>query len=246
MLPEERERLQPIAAAFSEDDLLRMIDVLAKADTDLRQAQDQRVTMELALMKMAHLRRLVPFAELVARVMGTAGALPAAVPAPRPAAAAPARASAAAPSAPARASAAPAAAPAAPPASAPASGTVGNDDVLVALQAATASRPSLAMPLRRARAESAGDVCTLFLDPAFVQMAQMHTAEYETMASEAMGRKIKLRIAGDGAVAAPEAAAVDTAAKNKEQLIAEASKEPAVREALDLFGGRIVDVREAK
>jgi hypothetical protein len=202
--------------------------------------------MELALMKMAHLRRLVPFAELVARVMGTVGALPAAVPAPRPAAAAPARAYAAAPSAPARASAAPAAAPAAPPASAPASGTVGNDDVLVALQAATASRPSLAMPLRRARAESAGDVCTLFLDPAFVQMAQMHTAEYETMASEAMGRKIKLRIAGDGAVAAPGAAALDTAAKNKEQLIAEASKEPAVREALDLFGGRIVDVREAK
>ena len=39
-----------------------------KAETDLRWAQDPRVTLELALLKLVQMRRLMPFAELVARV----------------------------------------------------------------------------------------------------------------------------------------------------------------------------------
>ena len=51
-MPEERERLRPLAAAFSEEDLLRVFEVLTKVETDLRWAQDPRVTLELALLKL--------------------------------------------------------------------------------------------------------------------------------------------------------------------------------------------------
>jgi len=45
-------------------------------------------------------------------------------------------------------------------------------------------------------------------------------------------------VAGEPEVASPE--------RKRQQLIEEASREPAVQEALDLFGGRVVDVRETK
>jgi len=75
-LPEERERLAALAGGFSEEDLLRAIDVLTKAETDLRWAQDPRVTLELALLKLVQMRRLMPFAELVARVERLGGGAP--------------------------------------------------------------------------------------------------------------------------------------------------------------------------
>ncbi|HEV7501838.1 MAG TPA: DNA polymerase III subunit gamma/tau, partial [Vicinamibacteria bacterium] len=91
VVPEERERLRPIAAALSEEDLLRIFEVLAKAETDLRLAQDPRVTLEMALLKIVQMQRLLPFAELVARVERLAGGAPAprAAAAPAVAAAAP-------------------------------------------------------------------------------------------------------------------------------------------------------------
>src|SRR5262245_41814931 len=77
VVPEERERLKPLSAALAEEDLLRMIDVLTKADTDLRWTQDPRVTLELALLKLVQMRRLVPFQELVDRVDRLAAGIPA-------------------------------------------------------------------------------------------------------------------------------------------------------------------------
>ena len=68
VVPEERARLRPLAEAYSEEDVLRILDLLAKADEELRKAQDPRVTLELALLKMVQMRRLLPFAELVDRV----------------------------------------------------------------------------------------------------------------------------------------------------------------------------------
>ena len=73
LVPEERDRLLPVAAALSEEDLLRIFEVLAKAETDLRLAQDPRVTLEMALLKIVQMQRLLPFAELVARVERLAG-----------------------------------------------------------------------------------------------------------------------------------------------------------------------------
>ncbi len=70
LVPEERERLRPLADAFSEEDLVRFFDVLTEAGRRLadKATPDPRITFELALLKMAQMRRLVPFAELVARV----------------------------------------------------------------------------------------------------------------------------------------------------------------------------------
>src|SRR5207249_3833146 len=107
LVPDARERIRPLAEAYTEDDLLRILDVLTRLETDLRWAQDPRVTLELALLKMAQMRRLTPFAELVDRVERLAAGAPAAgaaalsapapaarpapaVSAPRPAPAAPA------------------------------------------------------------------------------------------------------------------------------------------------------------
>ena len=68
LLPEEHERLQALAAALSEEDLLRTLDLLTRVEGELRSAPDARVALDLALLKLVQLRRLVPFAELVARV----------------------------------------------------------------------------------------------------------------------------------------------------------------------------------
>ena len=60
---------------------MRVFEVLTKAETDLRWAQDPRVTLELALLKLAQLRRLMPFVELVERVAGLGvGGAPTAAP----------------------------------------------------------------------------------------------------------------------------------------------------------------------
>ena len=81
LLPEERERLRPLAEAFSEEDLLRVFETLTQAEEEMRLAPDPRVTLELALLRLVQMRRLVPFVELVERVERLASGA-----APRPAA----------------------------------------------------------------------------------------------------------------------------------------------------------------
>ncbi len=87
ILPEELERLRALAGALSEEDLLRGLDLLTRAEGELRNASDPRVALDLVLLKLVQMRRLLPFAELVARVERLLGGAPAAaLPAPRPAA----------------------------------------------------------------------------------------------------------------------------------------------------------------
>jgi DNA polymerase III subunit gamma/tau len=242
ILPEERERLKPVADAFSEEDLLRGIDVLTDADADLRLVQDPRVTVELALLKLVQLRRLMPFTDLVARVERLAGAavpeprrpLPAPAAAPRPAVAA---ATVPVPAAP--------TAPPPPPAAEPSPATADADGLLQAMLAATAARPSLAQPLRSAKALLAGSSLTLEVAPDFVAFTGMHLDEYRELASRAAGRPLRIVVAA-GAAGSSEEVNPSQAELKRERLMKEASREPAVQEALDLFGGRVVDVRDAK
>jgi len=277
LVPEERERLQPVAAALSEEDLLRIFEVLAKAETDLRLAQDPRVTLEMALLKIVQMQRLLPFADLVARVERLAGGvssppaprapeiaaaprpLPrpeptpvaAPVPAPRPAEARtpPPIMSATLPGA---SSAAPAPAPAAPaPAAVPTTATLadGPEAVLQAMVAHAQARPSLSQPLRAARARQEGETLVLEFTPDFSVFADLHADEYRDLARKASGRPLKVKIAS-GAAAVPEVVPGETEVaspeRKRQRLMEEASREPAVQEALDLFGGRVVDVRETK
>lgn len=136
----ERDRIKALAPRFSREDLLRTFDGFTKAEYDVRTSDQPRFQMEMTLLRLMHLRKLVPLAELLEGGGLRSGAGPGsggsslrppqmppapsrpAAPVARPAAPAPSRA--AAPATPARATmpatpSRPAAAPvSAPPASA--------------------------------------------------------------------------------------------------------------------------------
>ena len=256
IVPEERERLRPLAVALSEEDLLRIFEVLATAETDLRLAQDPRVTLEMALLKIVQMQRLVPFADLVARVERLAGGVPEPAAAarpqptpPRPAPRPPEPAAAAGPRpAPVAAAPPPPSVPAAPvvaPTLAPVAPVAPGEGPAAVLQAMVAqARPSLAQSLRSAQAREEDGVLVLEFAPDFSVFAGQHVDEYGELARKASGRPLKVRLAA-AAAPAPEPARSD-ADRKRQRLMDEATREPAVQEALDLFGGRVVDVRESK
>lgn len=250
VLPEEHERLRERAEAFSEEDLLRGIDMLTRAEGALRQSPDPRVALELALMKLVQLRRLLPFTELVARVEQLAGGgkgLPPTRAASR--VEAPARAAARPPAPPAPRREATAPAPEAPPdepVPAPEADPIDPAGSLVAkMKSLTETRPTLAQPLRAAQARLEGQTLTLTVPADFVAMATMHADEYRALAKEAAGRSMTVEFVAGAAVEEAQAEPSEEETQ-KQRLREEAEKEPAVQEALDLFDGRVVDVREAK
>jgi DNA polymerase-3 subunit gamma/tau len=246
VLPEELERLRALAEALSQEELLRGLDLLTQAETEFRNVTDPRVALDLVLLKLVQMRRLVPFVEVVARVERMLGgakvpAGTAAAPAPR---ALPEGRPATTP-APARPASAPA--PAEPPREEPppraAAGPA--ETLLQAMLDLCQSRPTLAATLRSAAVRFQGETLVLELPPDFVQLASAHADDYKALASKAAGRSVPLQFASVSAQAeAPVAASPDVA--RKQRLREEAEKEQAVQEALDLFDGRVVDVREAK
>jgi DNA polymerase-3 subunit gamma/tau len=292
VLPEELEELRGLAGALSEEDLLRALDLLTQAETDMRNVTDARVSVDLVLLKLVQLRRLQPFAELVARVEQLAAgegvaARPAAPrpPAPRPPAPttepaprAPAETRRAAPApeparplpprptrpaestetlpptGPLTAPPAPARPPlaaardeegegdAAPPTTPPAAG----GDELAALVGLCQGRPSLAAPLRSAQLKTEGEVLVLEVLPDFLAFARAHAEDYRSLARQLRGRAVALRVEAGRPPASPaDEPKVDPQDDKRRKLREEAEREPAVQEALDLFDGRVVDVREA-
>jgi DNA polymerase-3 subunit gamma/tau len=238
VLPEERERLAPLAEAYSDEDLLRIFDVLTKLETDLRWAQDPRVMLELALLKLVQMRRLMPFAELVSRVERLASGAPAA-PRPQPATAPrpPVQRSLDAAPAPQEA-----ATPTAPPATPPPADEA--QAILARMLDAVKARPSLAQPLRGAETRLERGVLHLTVAADFAHFAGEHLDEYSQLATQAAGRPVKVQVAGGASPAREEAPSQPELAR--ERLLKEANREPAVQEVLEIFGGRIVDVRESR
>ncbi len=224
---EAQRRLSPLAEAFSEEDLVRVLDVLARCEADLRWAQDPRVTLELGLLKLVQMRRLLPFAELVARVEGMlAGGL-----APS---SAPPRAAAPRPPLPPAAERAPAK---------PAPSEAGDAAALLA-QMASQTRPSLAPALRAASARLDGEALILDVSGDFHSFASAHLDELQALARKVSGQRLEVRLASESAAAlAPAPSAAD---EGRRRLRERAEREPGVQEALDLFGARVVDVRESK
>jgi DNA polymerase III subunit gamma/tau len=78
VLEADRPRLKDLAPRFSREDLLRSFDLLAAAEAEIRQASQPRYTLEMALLKWIHLRRLVPIADLIGQLDkgGPIGATP--------------------------------------------------------------------------------------------------------------------------------------------------------------------------
>ncbi|HEY7513873.1 MAG TPA: hypothetical protein VIC87_05320, partial [Vicinamibacteria bacterium] len=240
ILPEERDRLRPLAEAFSEEDLLRVFETLTEAETELRTAPDPRVTLELALLSLVQMRRLMPFAELVARVerlASGAAPLPRTAPptAPKPAAVSN-RAGSPSPEREA-------------PTSAPSVSAASEDGAVRILEemiARCGTRPSLVQPLRSASARLEGDTLVLEVAPDWSAFASMHADEYRDLARQAAQRPLKVQI-GQSALPPPEPAQAPSPEEvRRQRLRQEAEREPAVQEALDLFEGKVVDVREAK
>lgn len=79
----ERERVSAMAGQWSREDLLRAFDALTKAENEIRTSDQPRFNLEMALLRLMHLRKLIPLAELLA---GGARmpSVPAASSAPRP------------------------------------------------------------------------------------------------------------------------------------------------------------------
>jgi DNA polymerase-3 subunit gamma/tau len=260
--PEEEQRLRPLADAYSEEDILRAFEVLSETEVELRSSQDPRVTLEFALLKLAHARRLVPFAELVARVErllpggGTSVAQPKRTllepprPAPSPrTVAAPPEAERSQRRAMPTPSPVPGTEPSVDAGSTPITpaGTeppaADIDGLVATMMSFTQTRPSLGQPLRGATARLEGDVLSLEVAPDFATFASTHVEEYTELAAKAVGRKVTVRV---GAGAPVAEAQPSPAVVKRERLMKEAAREPAVQEALDLFNGKVVDVRESK
>ncbi len=63
--PDEQRRAARTAAKFSEEELTRFLQVMLRAFDELGYRQEQRFHFELGLLKLVHLRRLLPFEELL-------------------------------------------------------------------------------------------------------------------------------------------------------------------------------------
>ena len=250
ILPEEAETLRGLAEALSQEELLRGLDLLSEAETEFRNVTDPRVALDLVLLKLVQMRRLTPFVEVVARVerllggatgdLAPAPALVEAAPQKRPAPPArPAREPHPDPDSEAELDEAPPAPAAAPAGSAQA--------LLGAMLGLCQTRPSLAAALRAGAARFEGEALVLELPAHFAALASAHAEEYAALAKQARGRSVPIRFVAKAAAAEPAPAekAPETTTR-KQQLREEAENEPAVQEALDLFDGRVVEVREAK
>ncbi len=94
----ERERLLAMAGQWSREDLLRAFDALTRTEQEVRVSDQPRYNLEMGLLRLMHLRKLVPLGELLglaekgAPRPGLAPRAPLAAPAPRSAAPVPVRA----------------------------------------------------------------------------------------------------------------------------------------------------------
>jgi DNA polymerase-3 subunit gamma/tau len=70
----ERERLAAMAGQWSREDLLRAFDLLTKTEQEIRVSDQPRFNLEMALLRLMHLRKLVPLSELLSG--GTRTSLP--------------------------------------------------------------------------------------------------------------------------------------------------------------------------
>jgi DNA polymerase-3 subunit gamma/tau len=78
---DERSRVSRVAELFTEEDLTRFLNIMLRTHGELGYKQEQRLHLELGILKMVHAQRLLPIEELLSQ--GTAGGItgrPAAVP----------------------------------------------------------------------------------------------------------------------------------------------------------------------
>jgi len=62
----DRDRLVALVEKWSREDLLRGFDLLTRAEQEVRASEQPRYNLEMALLRLMHLRKLVPLTELLA------------------------------------------------------------------------------------------------------------------------------------------------------------------------------------
>ena len=70
----DRERLLQLVARWSREDLLRGFDLLTRTEQEIRGSDQPRYNMEMALLRLMHLRKLVPLTDLLTGAAGARGA----------------------------------------------------------------------------------------------------------------------------------------------------------------------------
>ena len=81
--PDERRRAVRTAMLFTEEELTRFLQVMLRTFDDLGFRQEQRLHLELGLVKLVHLQRLLPVEEFLSQLPKPAASAPRAIPAPR-------------------------------------------------------------------------------------------------------------------------------------------------------------------
>jgi len=264
----EKEPLLALAKHFSREDLMRAFDLLSRTEYDIRNSSHPRYHFEMALMKWIHLRQLVPLTDLLRGGMPPSASGPVRPSGPPtrpmpPAQASPAAAPSPAPSSQGRKFEPPAAAPrgaassktaAPPPADAPVNVKVAPDaDLKSALMSNIRESNKVFFSMVIAQAQSIeveGDAVMFAFAPNHKSLRTNfdgRRAWLEQMALQIAGRPIKVMSKeGDPVIAAQKAAASAESVARQSELKAKAQAEPAVQNILDVFGGEIENVEEAK
>ncbi len=270
---DERARVTRVAEWFSEEDLARFLQIILRMHSELGYKQEQRFLLELGLLKLVHAQRLLPIEQLLtgaelppaarpAQATGSTRA-PAPPPQPRTQASAPARPASspfaadlarkntprsdASPGPQAEMSAA---------AAAPAPAPMGNQGPLTEAElsnhvigaAEAAGHFDLANMMRNGEWKlNGGELLVQVADPpVLVQMAFKKEAEQalNTAASAALGRAVRIKLAGNAKVtASPQAASPgpNNAVRGR------VADEPIVKRIQEKFGAEIrsvIDYRE--
>lgn len=266
----DRERLSALLPRFSQEDLLRSFDLLAKAESDVRYAAEPRYHLEMSLLKWIHLRKLTPLSALIEQLKG--GQVPArqAAPSfqPRPAAAPPRPAAPARPAPPSSAvvakrvtqaaqtaSARPQPAPGPPPVAAEPPASAGEP------LSADAFLPALLAELQKdrpgtygtliAQAPSValkGDRIVISAGAFLARQVTQNKAWVETVAQRVAGRRVPVvieTVEGDGGRSNGPAAGPAPGPAN-DDLMAAARANPGVQTLLEIFPAEIKDVTELK
>jgi DNA polymerase-3 subunit gamma/tau len=71
----ERDRLKSLASQSSREDLLRAFDLLTRAEQEVKTSDQPRYNVEMALLRLMHLRKLTPLADLIARGSAAPGSV---------------------------------------------------------------------------------------------------------------------------------------------------------------------------
>ncbi len=255
LLPEDRAAAAQFVSSLSEEDLLRLVDSLSRSELDFRKSidPDPRLSIEMALLKAAQLRRLVRFADLVSRVEQFLGEskhpIPASSPAPerpRP----PAATQSLPPSArhitpPVEELPPPAQTVPATQAPSPADGLEVPGSIMERLRAATTGRMLLSA-LGSASATLDGDSLHLSVAQTQINFLESERAALAGSALKAFGRKLRVVLkagAKDESADAPSEKPSPAKTPNKSALKSRAMADPVIGRTLDLFGGTLLDVQ---